>query len=72
MIEWLLWALFSPHPNGLQEEWEDELHEYVHRLEELMGRELETGWDEQVRSMRITLDPVISLHRPLLWYMVCI
>src|SRR5271155_3633975 len=28
--------------------------------------------DSGVRSMRITLDPVTMLHRPLVWYSVCV
>lgn len=70
VIEWLLWALFSSHPDNLEEGWEAELLEYVEKLERLMGRQLEPGWNERVRSMRITLDPVITLHRPLVWYSI--
>ncbi|THH33144.1 hypothetical protein EUX98_g1045 [Antrodiella citrinella] len=70
MIEWLLWALFSCNPEDSEEEWEQELHEYVHKLEELMDLKLEPGLNERVRSMRITLDPVIMVHRPLVWYTI--
>ena len=70
VVEWLLWALFSTHQDNFQEEWEEELHEYVHMVERLIGRPLQSGTNEQVQSMRITFDPVHAIHRPLVWYLV--
>ncbi|KAI0784914.1 hypothetical protein C8Q75DRAFT_776751 [Abortiporus biennis] len=70
VVEWILWAFFSTHPSGLDEDWEEELEGYVLMVEKLLGRKLEQGWDNTVRCMKITLDPVISLHRPFLWYLI--
>ncbi|KAI0820178.1 Alpha/Beta hydrolase protein [Trametes gibbosa] len=70
VIEWLLWALFGSHRSGLQDEWIDELHGYVQKMETLLGRELKQGWDETVRCMKVSLDPVDAVHRPLLWYTI--
>ncbi|KAH9848920.1 Alpha/Beta hydrolase protein [Lenzites betulinus] len=70
VIEWLLWALFGSHRDGIQEEWVEELQGYVRKMEVLLGRELEQGWDETVRCMRVSLDPVVTVHRPLVWYII--
>ncbi|KAI0771077.1 Alpha/Beta hydrolase protein [Trametes elegans] len=70
MVEWLLWALFGSHREGLQEEWAEELQGYLQKMDSLLGREMEEGWDNTVRCMKITLDPVHAIHRPLLWYFI--
>lgn len=70
MKEWLLWALFGCNLDGLREEWVDEIEGYLKRLEAYMGRKFEDGWSATAKCMRLTLDPVIMLHRPLLWYTV--
>ncbi|TFK44047.1 hypothetical protein BDQ12DRAFT_717235 [Crucibulum laeve] len=50
--------------------WKDKLDEYVDRIENIMDKKLEEGSDERVKSMRVTVDPVVMLHRPLLWYFI--
>ena len=70
MKEWLLWALFGCNLDGLREEWFDEIEGYLKRLEAYMGRNFEDGWSATAKCMRLTLDPVVMLHRPLLWYTV--
>ncbi|KAH8102381.1 Alpha/Beta hydrolase protein [Cristinia sonorae] len=70
LMEWLSWALFSTYPGEVQKESENELLEYVDMLEGLMGRCLPSGRNGEVQSMRITLDPVVSCHRPLVWYLI--
>ncbi|KIJ19163.1 hypothetical protein PAXINDRAFT_166994 [Paxillus involutus ATCC 200175] len=70
VTEWLLWAMFSsPGPTWL-EEWEDELMEYVTAVENVLGRELQAGYNKDTPCMRPTLDSVSMVHRPLLWYMI--
>ena len=46
------------------------MEHYIGLLETLMGRKLSEGWNESVRCMKVTLDPVVSLHRPFIWYLV--
>ncbi|KAH9900781.1 Alpha/Beta hydrolase protein [Cubamyces lactineus] len=70
MIEWLLWAIFGTHREGLKDEWAEELQGYLRKMESLFGHEMEDGWDQTVRCMKITLDPVDMIHRPLLWYFI--
>lgn len=71
-IDWLLWALFSTtRSDGLVEEHKEEIDGYIEEIEKLLGTRLEPGTDDGVRSLRITLDPVTMLHRPLIWYSVC-
>ena len=42
----------------------------VQSLERLLGRKLEEGSNDEVRCMKVSMDAVISLHRPLVWYLV--
>lgn len=39
-------------------------------VERLMGRKLEDGANEEIKCMKVSLDPVVSVHRPFLWYSV--
>lgn len=76
MIDWLLWALFSPtaaaRSDGyLDGEYKEEINGYIEEIEKILGTRLQSGTDSGVQSMRITLDPVTMLHRPLVWYSVC-
>ncbi|KIP01939.1 hypothetical protein PHLGIDRAFT_79868 [Phlebiopsis gigantea 11061_1 CR5-6] len=70
VVEWILWALFSTSRAGAADEWREEIEEYVQRIEHLLGRKLAPGWNAGVDCIKVTLDPVTALHRPLLWYMV--
>ncbi|KAI0341006.1 alpha/beta-hydrolase [Trametopsis cervina] len=70
VLEWLLWALFSSPKDALLEDWEEELEGYVKIVERLLGRTLDEGLNEKISCMKVTMDPVVSLHRPLLWYSI--
>lgn len=48
---------------------EEELNEYVDGIQTLLGRPVEPGRGKAT-SLRLTVDEVKMLHRPLLWYMV--
>lgn len=72
VLEWLLWALFSTAmgARGAWTQWEAEMSEYVAVVERVLGRALPGGYNEATPCMRLTLDPVRMVHRPLLWYLV--
>ncbi|KAH7880325.1 uncharacterized protein C8R40DRAFT_1032949 [Lentinula edodes] len=70
VVEWILWALFSATPETAQESWEEEMEEYVTKVEELLGMKLEQGRIHTTSALRLTLDPVKMVHRPLIWYLV--
>ncbi|KAJ3912833.1 hypothetical protein F5877DRAFT_53419 [Lentinula edodes] len=70
VVEWILWALFSATPETAQESWEEEMEEYVTKVEELLGMKLEPGRIDATSALRLTLDPVKMVHRPLVWYLV--
>ncbi|KAF5378352.1 hypothetical protein D9615_008760 [Tricholomella constricta] len=74
VVDWLLWALFPSSPGGAQEEWREELDSYVATVEGLLGETLDDDVGESgVKIMRLTLDPVQTVHRPLAWYaIVCL
>jgi hypothetical protein len=68
VILWILWALFST--DTYQPEWEEEINEYILSIESLLGHKFEHGYDDRAKSMRLTFDPVVAVHRPLVWYIV--
>ena len=70
VVLWILWALFSTETH--RPEWEEEINEYVSDIENLLGRTFEPGYNDKAKSMRLTFDPVVAAHRPLVWYIVSI
>lgn len=71
VIDWLLWALFScERQEAKMEEWKEELEAYVKMIEVMLGENLNEGRGEGIKTMRLTLDPVKVVHRPLVWYSV--
>ncbi|GJE96956.1 alpha/beta hydrolase [Phanerochaete sordida] len=70
VVEWILWAFFSSSRDQLRDEWREEIEEYIHALENLLGRKIEPGRNQEIDCMKVSLDPVTSLHRPFLWYCI--
>ena len=74
--DWLLWALFSTDRQGSIDITDpdpttcEELNEYMEDIERVAGRKLEPGRNSSIHPMRLTLDPVVILPRPLVWYAV--
>ncbi|KIM88219.1 hypothetical protein PILCRDRAFT_814122 [Piloderma croceum F 1598] len=68
VVLWTLWALFSTET--YQSEWDAEINGYLAEIEGLLDRKLENGYADQAKAMRLTLDPVVTLHRPLVWYII--
>ncbi|KAF8176980.1 hypothetical protein BJ912DRAFT_691780 [Pholiota molesta] len=73
VIDWLLWALFSSSKEEIDlDDYREELEGYLREIEKYHDQPLAPGRSQkdQLQSMRITLDPVVMLHRPLIWYMI--
>ena len=70
LVEWLLWAIFGVHKSDMKEEWVEEIEGYLNKMQSVLGTKIEEGWDKTVRCMKVTLDPVDAIHRPLIWYLV--
>jgi hypothetical protein len=49
---------------------DEELNVYVEGVEQLIGRKLEPGRGK-AKCIRLTIDPVEMIHRPVIWYFVC-
>ena len=65
--EFFRWAFFDSAI--LESEYEDEVDEYVAKLELELGTKFEPGRSD-VKCIRLTIDKVGALHRSLTWYMV--
>jgi len=70
-VEWLYWAIFS---STVEEgkEFVPEVEEILAELEQRDGSKLIPGHNPNIKSIRVTLDPVCATHRPLIWYLVSI
>ena len=62
------WAFLNKGAHGLLDD--EELEEYVRKFEKDLGRQLEPGRGAAV-PLRLTVDEVKMMHRPLVWYLVC-
>ena len=65
--EFFCWAFLNKSRFGILDD--DELEEYAIETEKALGRSLPPG-KGNATSLRLTLDKVKMLHRPLLWYLV--
>ncbi|KAJ3984347.1 hypothetical protein F5890DRAFT_1554150 [Lentinula detonsa] len=70
LIEWILWALFSCNPHEAKDSWKDEIDGYVRQIEGITNVKFENGRDEGMKALRLTLDEVKMVHRPLVWYII--
>ncbi|KDQ50228.1 hypothetical protein JAAARDRAFT_74302 [Jaapia argillacea MUCL 33604] len=53
-----------------EEDWEEEIEGYLKIMGDSIGHPLEPGRNDKVQSMTLTFDPVLMLHRPLVWYSI--
>lgn len=65
--EFLLWAFFEQEE--ADSSLEDELEDYIGRIEEKLGREIRPGRGS-AKSLRLTFDNIHTTYRSLAWYMV--
>lgn len=52
------------------EEWGEEIEGYVLMIETILGRKLEDGYNEDIKCMKVSMDAVVGVHRPFVWYTV--
>ena len=69
-MEWLYWAIFSSTVED-GEEFLSEAEEYLIEIEQRSGVRHIPGHNPKIKPIRVTLDPVRTTHRPLIWYLVC-
>ncbi|CEG81834.1 hypothetical protein RMATCC62417_15985 [Rhizopus microsporus] len=72
LAEWLSWAFFNlPLESVLQDESTiQELHEMINDFENKFHIKLKEGYNENVVAYRLTLDPLLAYHRPLVFYVL--
>jgi hypothetical protein len=70
-VEWLYWAIFSSTVED-GEEFVSEAEEYLLEMERHNWTKFEfvPGHTPEIKPIRVTLDPVRTIHRPLIWYLV--
>lgn len=65
--QFFCWSFLNKDNYGLLDD--QELEDYTDELETLLGRKLQPG-KGNAKALRLTLDRVQMLYRPLLWYIV--
>ena len=65
--EFFAWAFLNKGAHGLLDD--EELEEYIDEFEASLGRKLDPGRGAAI-PLRLTIDEVKMMHRPLLWYFV--
>ena len=68
--EWLAWAFYDEVTENLSEKELEELNLLADFGEELIGYKFPPGYNCDVTSIRLTKDPIFSIHRPLIYYIV--
>lgn len=65
--QFFCWSFLNKSDYGMHDN--QELDDYANQLEKVLGRELPPGKGNAV-ALRLTLDKVQMLFRPLIWYLV--
>ncbi|KAI8580227.1 hypothetical protein K450DRAFT_238737 [Umbelopsis ramanniana AG] len=70
MKEWLCWAMFYRHVDAITDGSEEDifLEEMLAMLQNRANYTFEPGHNPAVKCCRLNLDPVQSVHRPLIFY----
>lgn len=76
MAEWLLWAFFNQHPrdeyiNDTENPMHVEVQHYVDKFEQETGMSAPPGYNPNISCIRLNSDPVRTIHRPAMVYLVC-
>lgn len=68
--EWVAWAFFNCTPEEVPSGRSSELEGLTDEIIRWMEVCLEPGYNPEVSAMRLTMDPIPSAHRPLIYYVV--
>uniref|UniRef100_A0A0G4HL36 AB hydrolase-1 domain-containing protein n=1 Tax=Chromera velia CCMP2878 TaxID=1169474 RepID=A0A0G4HL36_9ALVE len=70
IAQFLAWSLWYRFPAALDEEEREELEGYIRELEEIQGSQFKEGFNHEVKAIRLSLDQLNALHRPLFVYAI--
>jgi len=69
--EWVIWAFFNaPSKDALPQIQQIELDQLMQELDEWADFHFAEGYNPKVKAMRLTIDPIRAMHRPLIYYLV--
>lgn len=70
LAEWMAWAFFHCLPNEVPADRQRELDQLIDEGAAWAGVRFKEGYNPDVQTMRLTMDPIPSEHRPLVYYLV--
>eukprot|EP00743_Colponemidia_sp_Colp-15_P010786 GILK01011928.1.p1 GENE.GILK01011928.1~~GILK01011928.1.p1 ORF type:complete len:508 (-),score=75.85 GILK01011928.1:313-1836(-) len=68
VFEWFAWVLYGKHAEQMHGAEAAELLSLINEVEERIGLVFKAGKNMAIKCMRLNLDPVTALHRPLVYY----
>lgn len=70
LLDWVAWAFFHCSPDEVPEARMGELQELIDKVKDWAEVDFPEGYNHEVRAMRLTMDPIPSEHRPLMYYII--
>ncbi|KAI8339885.1 hypothetical protein BC941DRAFT_236369 [Chlamydoabsidia padenii] len=69
---WFAWAYWDKHLDEVlgDDEWANQLEWMIDTVEDKYKVRFPAGYNDNIKCIRLSLDPVLSLHRPLLFYLI--
>eukprot|EP00927_Polykrikos_kofoidii_P036501 TRINITY_DN30823_c0_g1_i1.p1 TRINITY_DN30823_c0_g1~~TRINITY_DN30823_c0_g1_i1.p1 ORF type:complete len:886 (-),score=137.94 TRINITY_DN30823_c0_g1_i1:55-2712(-) len=68
--EWCAWAFYNAEPEEVPASRQEELEQLVDECISWLEIPVESGYNREIITMRLTMDPIPSSHRPLIYYLV--
>lgn len=70
LAEWMAWAFFHCTPAEVPAQRRQELEQLIDEGAQWAGVDFPRGYNPHVQAMRLTMDPIPSEQRPLIYYIV--
>mmetsp|Transcript_21648 Transcript_21648/g.50605 ORF Transcript_21648/g.50605 Transcript_21648/m.50605 type:complete len:645 (-) Transcript_21648:112-2046(-) len=70
VAQWMAWAFWNCEPHEVSEDRRAEMDQLIDEGEKWVGVKFANGVNKSAHSMRLTMDPIPSEYRPLIYYTV--
>mmetsp|Transcript_30030 Transcript_30030/g.69170 ORF Transcript_30030/g.69170 Transcript_30030/m.69170 type:complete len:625 (-) Transcript_30030:59-1933(-) len=70
IAQWMAWAFWNSEPSEVPEECWQEMEQLIDEGQKWAGVDFSDTFNPDAHAMRLTMDPIPSEHRPLIYYTV--
>jgi len=67
---WVLWACFDKAPTEFVEQEREEVNDLLDVIQDSIQYKLSEGYNPNIKSIRVSIDPVRSQSRPFICYLI--